>query len=81
MTGCVDQHLLWYDGLDGLKGLLSLVLVCLFLSINTANTGWLKPQEFGEVLEKYAVEMEQYHTKNEMVKRDQLATEVCWLVW
>eukprot|EP00983_Pelagomonas_calceolata_P094562 1157901-Pelagomonas_calceolata.AAC.9 len=33
-------------------------------------------QEFGEVLEKYAVEMEQYHNKNEIMKRDQIATEV-----
>jgi hypothetical protein len=33
-------------------------------------------QEFGEVLERYSTEMEQYHTKNEMVKRDHIATEV-----
>jgi len=33
-------------------------------------------KEFGEVLEKYAVEMEQYHNKNEIMKRDQIATEV-----
>ncbi|KAF5833108.1 hypothetical protein DUNSADRAFT_10689 [Dunaliella salina] len=33
-------------------------------------------KEFGDVLEKYAVEMEQYHNKNEIMKRDQIATEV-----
>ena len=29
------------------------------------------------MLERYATEVEQYHTKNELVKRDQIATEVC----
>jgi len=38
-------------------------------------------QEFGEVLDRYSSEMEQYHTKNEMMKRDQSATEVGLVGW
>ena len=33
-------------------------------------------QEFGEFLERYAQELEQYHTKSEIMKRDQIAAEV-----
>lgn len=33
-------------------------------------------KEFGEVLEKYAAEVESYHTKSEMHRKDQIAAEV-----
>ncbi len=33
-------------------------------------------KEFGELLDKYASEVESYHTKSEIIKRDQMSAEV-----
>jgi hypothetical protein len=33
-------------------------------------------QDFGEQLEHYAVDVESYHTKSEIIKREQIAAEV-----
>ncbi len=37
---------------------------------------FLPPQEFGELLEKYATDVESYHAKSEIIKRDTVAAEV-----
>ncbi len=47
------------------------VCVCVDVSHSLSHS-----QEFGELLERYSSDVESYHTKSEIIKRDQVSTEV-----